>query len=101
MRFRAFGTLVVVGVALPVLGGCAQTQCWTMAGAVAEDVVGESTAREALEKWLEQPSDLSTDLPASDWVETTSTYDSVSFKGGGNDWADASLFPGGWIILTA
>ena len=112
MRSTVASTLVALSVALVVLSGCAEThgsatpspqdsQCWTMSGAVAEGAVGESSAREALRKWVEGARGLSTDLPASDWGETSSSADRVRFEGGEQDYAVAEHLPGGWMILEA
>ncbi|WEO76883.1 hypothetical protein BJQ94_16205 [Cryobacterium sp. SO2] len=113
MKFKVASTLVALSMVLVGLCGCADapgsaapipqdSECWTMSGAIAEGAVGESTAREALRKWVEGAEGLATDLPASDWVETDSSLDdSVRFEGGEQDYAEATHLPGGWMILEA
>jgi hypothetical protein len=112
MKFTAVCAPIVLSIALVALSGCASTpgdatpgpqngECWTISGSITEDAVGESTAREALQIWVEQAQGLATELPAADWVETSLSSDRVRFSGGEQDWADATHLPGGWFILEA
>lgn len=112
MKFTVVSTLSMFSVALVVLSSCAVTpegadpspqdgECWTMSSAVVEGAVGESTARAALQIWVEAAEGLATDLPASDWVEANSSTDRVRFEGGEQDYAEVTHLPGGWMVLEA
>lgn len=109
MKFKVVSVLAALSVALVVLNGCAGTpgddtssaqDCggsrWS--AAVTEDAVGESSAREALQEWVERAEGLSTNLPAPDWVETSSSDNRVRFQGE-QDWAAATHLPGGWLVI--
>jgi hypothetical protein len=109
MKSEVVSVLSVLSVALLVLIGCAGTpgndtpsgqdcggSLWS--AAVTEDAVGESSAREALREWVERAEGLSTNLPAPDWVETSSSDNRVRFQGE-QDWAAATHLPGGWLVI--
>ena len=111
MKFKIVSTLVAFSVALLALSGCAETpgsdtsnfrDCGGVrqSASVIEGAVGESSAREALRVWVEEAGAISTDLPASDWVETDSSDDVVRFQGE-KDWAAATQLPGGWLVLDS
>jgi len=112
MKVNVVGRLSALGIALVVFSGCAGSpegadpnpgdgECWTMSGAVAEDAIGEPSAREALRKWVEAAEGLATDLPASDWVESNSSTDHARFEGGEQDYVEVTHLPGGWMVLEA
>jgi len=109
MKFKVVSVLAALSVALVALTGCAGSpgnetlsaqdcggSLWS--AAVTEDAVGESSAREALQEWVERAEGLSTSLPASDWVETSSSDNRVRFQAE-LDWAAATHLPGGWLVI--